>query len=45
LYVNHFSVDLGKEGREAVYHLFNTGYQQNILAKAAEPIFLDHEHK
>lgn len=40
LYVNKFSVDLGKEGRMAVEQLFNTAAEKGIIPKLKRPIFL-----
>lgn len=39
LYVNEFSVDLGKEGQAAVQHLFEYARSQKIVPKSDLPIF------
>jgi len=39
LYVNDFSIDMGKEGREAVKHLLERGYRNGILPRINFDIF------
>lgn len=41
LYVNQFSIDLGKEGREAVRLLFEKGHESGLLPLVHEPIFIN----
>ncbi|MBI3512070.1 MAG: 1,4-dihydroxy-6-naphthoate synthase [Bacteroidetes bacterium] len=41
LYVNEFSVDLGKEGRSAVEELFSTAKKSEIISAIGKNIFLD----
>jgi 1,4-dihydroxy-6-naphthoate synthase len=41
LYVNNFSVELGREGRRAVEILFTKAQEQGIIDKITEPVFLD----
>ena len=41
LYVNKFSVDLGKEGRGAVEKLFEKGMEEKIIPVSHKNIFLD----
>jgi 1,4-dihydroxy-6-naphthoate synthase len=41
LYVNEFSVDLGKEGRRAVEILFARAKENGIIPVSEENIFLD----
>lgn len=40
LYVNEFTDDLGKQGREAVHALFARAHDARILHHAVEPIFV-----
>lgn len=40
LYVNHFSADLGVQGREAVNHLFKVAEQKQIIPSQKQAIFL-----
>ena len=40
LYVNDFSIDLGEEGQEAIYKLFDEGKKAGLLPELIEPIFL-----
>lgn len=40
-YVNFRSVDMGPDGRRAIAELLARGYQQGILPKAVEVVFLD----
>ena len=40
LYVNDFTLDLGKEGRAAVQHLFSVAREKEIIPKYAQEIFL-----
>jgi 1,4-dihydroxy-6-naphthoate synthase len=40
LYVNKYSVDLGKEGRKAIHILFDTAREKNIIPEIKEEIFL-----
>lgn len=40
LYVNKYSVDLGKEGRKAIQILFDTAREKNIIPEIKEEIFL-----
>lgn len=40
LYVNHFSVDLGPEGKRAVTTLFEKAAAMGVIPTAAEPLFL-----
>ncbi|MFY9738849.1 MAG: 1,4-dihydroxy-6-naphthoate synthase [Candidatus Cybelea sp.] len=39
LYVNGFSADLGREGREAVHALFGRAHDAGVLHRQAEPVF------
>ncbi|MBM3750021.1 MAG: 1,4-dihydroxy-6-naphthoate synthase [Acidimicrobiia bacterium] len=41
LYVNHFSVDLGPEGRDAVAHLFARGRAAGVLPAFSAQLFAD----
>jgi 1,4-dihydroxy-6-naphthoate synthase len=41
LYVNKYSVDLGKEGRAAVKLLFDKAMELGVIAKAEEELFVD----
>lgn len=43
LYVNHFSVDLGDEGRRAVTTLFDRATQLGLVPPASEPLFVSME--
>ena len=40
LYVNDFSLDLGKQGRKALELLFRKGNELNLLPKVKEPAFV-----
>jgi 1,4-dihydroxy-6-naphthoate synthase len=40
LYVNKYSIDLGKEGRKAIKLLFDTAREKNIIPEIKEEIFL-----
>jgi 1,4-dihydroxy-6-naphthoate synthase len=40
LYVNDFSIDLGKEGQEAIRKLFTEGQKAGLLPPLTEPVFL-----
>ncbi|TWR28495.1 1,4-dihydroxy-6-naphthoate synthase [Mucilaginibacter achroorhodeus] len=40
LYVNKFSVDLGKEGKKAVKLMFDTALEKNIIPPIDKPLFL-----
>ena len=40
LYVNHFSVDLGPEGRRAVTTLFEKAAALSLIPASSEPLFL-----
>jgi 1,4-dihydroxy-6-naphthoate synthase len=41
LYVNQYSLDLGKEGRDAIRFLFSKGLEQNLLPNINHNIFID----
>lgn len=41
LYVNHFSVDLGPEGRDAVTHLFARGHAAGVLPATSTQLFAE----
>ena len=41
LYVNDFSIDLGKEGRRAITYLFEMALKQGIIPQFKAPLFLD----
>jgi 1,4-dihydroxy-6-naphthoate synthase len=41
LYVNHFTLNLGAEGRAAVQCLFDTAVSKNILAEKFENLFVE----
>lgn len=41
LYVNHFSVDLGPEGRDAVTHLFARGHAAGVLPATSAQLFAE----
>lgn len=41
LYVNQFSIDLGKEGRAAARFLFERGHLAGLLPLATEPVFIE----
>lgn len=43
LYVNRFSVDLGKEGKAAIRQLYRVGISSGVLSLPTEPLFLDDE--
>lgn len=40
LYVNEFSIDLGKKGKDAVDILFKKALEQKLIAKITEPIII-----
>ena len=40
LYVNHYSVDLGPDGRQAVTTLFDKATQLNLVPPSSEPLFV-----
>jgi len=40
LYVNKYSLDLGEEGKKAILHLLNQGFEKNIIPKYTEPIYI-----
>jgi 1,4-dihydroxy-6-naphthoate synthase len=40
LYVNEFTADLGKEGKQAVESLFRIAYQKGVIPQLPERIFL-----
>ncbi len=40
LYVNDFSLDLGKEGQEAICSLYEKAYEKNLISKVPDRIFL-----
>jgi 1,4-dihydroxy-6-naphthoate synthase len=40
LYVNHFSADLGPEGRRAVTTLFDRAKATGIIPEPTQPLFL-----
>ncbi len=40
LYVNKYTLDLGKEGKEAINELFRISYEKGIIPKLPEKIFL-----
>jgi 1,4-dihydroxy-6-naphthoate synthase len=40
LYVNDFTVDLGNEGKEAIYKLYNIAAEKGIIKNIPEDIFL-----
>jgi 1,4-dihydroxy-6-naphthoate synthase len=40
LYVNDFSMDLGREGRQAIHHLFHAGAEIGLFPLPGENIFL-----
>ena len=37
LYVNDFTINLGREGREAVDHLLEVAERENIIPASAQP--------
>ena len=41
LYVNKYSVDLGKDGRNAIMELFSRTHQLNLIPKIREDIFIN----
>lgn len=41
LYVNHFTLDLGDEGKRAIKFLFDKGHELGFLTSPIEPIFID----
>jgi 1,4-dihydroxy-6-naphthoate synthase len=41
LYVNEFSIDLGKTGKKAILTLFNKGLELGLLPQIIEPVFID----
>jgi len=41
LYVNQYSIDLGKEGRTAVETLFEKAIEKKIIEKITKPIFVE----
>lgn len=41
LYVNDFSIDLGKKGKEAVEILFNKAAEQKLITAITEPILIE----
>jgi 1,4-dihydroxy-6-naphthoate synthase len=41
LYVNQYSLDLGKDGRDAIRFLFSKGLEQNLLPNINHNIFID----
>jgi 1,4-dihydroxy-6-naphthoate synthase len=43
LYVNKYSVNLGEEGRKAIYRLFNTAHNLNITPKYADDFILEEQ--
>ena len=43
LYVNNYSIDLGKKGRRAVQLLFDKAVEQGVISKIKGPIFLNTE--
>ena len=40
LYVNHYSVDLGPDGREAVTTLFDKAAALELIPSSSEPLFV-----
>ncbi|HEV7232379.1 MAG TPA: 1,4-dihydroxy-6-naphthoate synthase [Bacteroidia bacterium] len=44
LYVNSYSIDLGKEGRKAVKTLFDKAMEQNLISDMHSDIFVEHPH-
>jgi 1,4-dihydroxy-6-naphthoate synthase len=44
LYVNKYSVNLGEEGRKAIYTLFDTGLRLNITPAYAEDFILEEQN-
>ncbi|TKC00997.1 menaquinone biosynthesis family protein [Pedobacter cryophilus] len=41
LYVNKYSLDLGNEGKKAIEMLFNQAFDQNIIPKTNQSLFLE----
>jgi 1,4-dihydroxy-6-naphthoate synthase len=41
LYVNHFSLDLGDEGKKAVRVLYDQARKQNLIPELKEPFFIN----
>jgi 1,4-dihydroxy-6-naphthoate synthase len=41
LYVNKFSIDLGKEGKEAIRFLYEKGQIAGLIPDLTEPLFVD----
>lgn len=41
LYVNKYSIDLGKEGRDAIIQMFNLAQEKEIIPKITQPLFID----
>lgn len=40
LYVNHFSIDLGEKGMEAIERLYEVAFEKKIIAGLYQPIFV-----
>jgi 1,4-dihydroxy-6-naphthoate synthase len=44
LYVNKYSVNLGEEGRKAIYTLFDTAVRLNITPAYADDFILEEQN-
>lgn len=42
LYVNKYSIDLGKEGKKAINQMFNLAYQKGLIPKVNDNLFVTH---